>query len=147
MDVIGDSVIISWAAVSGGIRYEITIFEDTISVYYLVFDSDGNLLDYAHKMPGIKHQGAATASTDGWKYTITDLKPATSYLYQVNCYNYSGGIVASYEGYFITSMFTYVDTPIEENQTGIQTQKVLLDNVLYIKRNEALYDVKGRKIK
>ncbi|MBQ0118439.1 MAG: leucine-rich repeat domain-containing protein, partial [Bacteroidales bacterium] len=155
--VTGDDVIVTpsateatfvWPSNDQADSYSLEITKDGVVFCTLKFNANGQLTGIAfapsrgeaHTMP------AATMTTNGWQFTVTGLNQASKYAYTMDVTDASQKSIKTYTGEFATDGYTDLEGLTIDN-AQCTVQKMIIDNQLFIRRGNELYNAIGQKVR
>ncbi|MCQ2333086.1 MAG: leucine-rich repeat protein [Paludibacteraceae bacterium] len=155
--VTGDDVIVTpsateatfvWPSNDQADSYSLEITKDGDVFCTLKFNANGQLTGIAfapsrgeaHTMP------AATMTTNGWQFTVTGLNQASKYAYTMDVTDASQKSIKTYTGEFATDGYTDLEGLTIDN-AQCTVKKMIIDNQLFIRRGNELYNAMGQKVR
>ncbi|MCQ2346557.1 MAG: fibronectin type III domain-containing protein [Paludibacteraceae bacterium] len=144
-----NSVVILWPSVADGETYTIEIRKGEELICTLVFNANGQLMSINFAAPargGERGSRYATAMATGWAYTVTGLENGTEYTYTIVARDNGGSTLYSKTSSFKTKEITTFVENVDSQKPQVESQKVIRDGILYIRRNGKTYDAQGRKL-
>ena len=142
----GNSVDVTWPAVSGAATYELVIKDKNGNIICtLIFNSNGQLTQIAFNAPS--YDGAPQRTqTAGFSFTVTGLDSGTSYDLTMTSKDAIGQVIEEQTISFTTG--ANIPTGFEDVQSDqVRSTKVLRDGYIYLLRGEHVYDAQGKMIK
>ncbi|MBQ0119346.1 MAG: leucine-rich repeat protein [Bacteroidales bacterium] len=145
-----DNVTLTWPADDQAAGYSIEITKDGVVFCTLKFNANGQLTSIAfapsrweaHTMP------AATMTTNGWQFTVTELTPGSKYNYTIDVLDASQQSIKQYKGEFTTTGGISTDLEgLTIDNAQCTVKKMIIDNQLFIRRGNELYNAMGQKVK
>ena len=138
----------TWPQNDQAAGYSIEITKDGVVFCTLKFNAQGQLtgIAFAPSRDGAREMPAAEMTANGWLFTVTGLDQASKYGYTLDAFDASQQSIKHYEGEFYTDGYTGLEElTIDDAQCTMK--KMIIDNQLYIRRGNELYNVSGQKIK
>lgn len=144
-----NGVTITWPITDGADTYSVVIKKGSDVVRTLTFNADGQLDQITYNAPhrdGAFYVPAATATAQGYQFTISGLNPGTAYDYSVTATDAGGKTLAEHKGNFSTTGGTGLNTLPYKGKDGIGS-KYFHNGNLIIERNGVKYTSTGQKVR
>jgi hypothetical protein len=140
-----NDVTITWPTDADAETYTLEITKDDVVFCKLVFNANGQLLNiaFAPGRNGNKRAKYVQQTTNGYRFTVTNLEEGTPYGYTIESKDDAEQIINSYSGEFVTEGLTTVDNLLVEDTS---THKLLHNGQLLIIRDGKTYNVMGTQV-
>ena len=138
-------VTITWPTEDNAYQYVIEIKKDGEVFCTLTFNADGQLFNiaFAPGRNGNRPAQYAEQTTNGYRFTVTNLESGTKYGYNIEVKDDSNKTIKSHSSEFTTQSTTTVDN-ITTNNANIQ--KIIRDGQFIIVRDGVEYNAMGQKM-
>ena len=140
-------VTITWPTENNADTYTIVIKKVGEVVCTLTFNADGQLLNiaFAPGRQGNHPAQYAEATTNGYRFTVTDLEEGTDYTYTVTSKDAANKTISEHSGEFTTKSATALDNTHSQSPIT-NVQKIFRDGQLIIIRDGVEYDALGQEL-
>ncbi|MCQ2339972.1 MAG: leucine-rich repeat domain-containing protein [Paludibacteraceae bacterium] len=139
-------VTITWPKDDNASSYSIEITQDGVVFCTLKFNAQGQLIGIAFA-PSRGMNNNATDVASGFKFTITNLTPSTTYGYVIVSKDALDQIINSYSGTFTTKGGVVTKDDQLTTSPNERLTKVIKNNQLFIRRGDKIYNAAGQKVK
>ena len=138
-------VTITWPTEDNAYQYVIEIKKDGEVFCTLTFNADGQLFNiaFAPGRNGNRPAQYAEQTTNGYRFTVTNLESGTKYGYNIEVKDDSNKTIKSHSSEFTTQSTTTVDN-ITTNNANIQ--KIIRDGQFIIVRDGVEYNAMGQEM-
>ena len=138
-------VTITWPTEDNAYQYVIEIKKDGEVFCTLTFNADGQLFNiaFAPGRNGNRPAQYAEQTTNGYRFTVTNLESGTKYGYNIEVKDDSNKTIKSHSSEFTTQSTTTVDN-ITTNNANIQ--KIIRDGQFIIVRDGVEYNAMGQEL-
>ena len=144
-----DNAVFAWPSVSAAAAYTLVISQEGNEFCTLVFNADGQLNSLTFKSPRRTAESCrttgATASLNGWSFTVTGLREGTAYTYALTVTDSMDKVLKTYTGTFKTqgTSSTAIEHVAGDTPSGT---KILRDGQVLILREGKTYNMLGQEV-
>ena len=129
-----------WQRITGAGYYELIIRNANNNICILLFNAEGQLIEFHAPARGNAPQKTQTA---GFEFTVTGLESGTTYNYSITAKNEGGTIINTQSGSFTTK----APQGIDDVEAGNKSTKILHNGQVLIHRGDKTYTLTGQEVK